>query len=213
MPNKTSAASPKTRKTKHIQHEYSPTEANWAALSFPTDPSGLTTKLRREFRDTIQRRRGSDERFHNVLDNLEILMAWAKAKLEADEKANVVSAQAAAARAMQAARREEFRSSIQAGVTIKVSATDTGFIEPSPRNGSILAVYDTAADARGPVVAMAQIMIAEGRDQNSTLEIHAFGRRGIGSGQTLKQLAYAGREVQEPAPQAAGGLQALRVAT
>ena len=185
---KTTTADQKTRMTKHLRHEFNPAEANWAALSFPTDPLGLTTSFRREFRDAIQRCRGSDEKFRQVLDSLEVLMAWAQAKLEADKAANEISAKEAAARAAEAERQEEFRARIQAGVTIRVSATETGFIEQSPRNGAILAVYDTADDEHDPVAAMARMMIAEGRNPNSTLVVNAFGRRtGL---QRVKQLGF-----------------------
>ena len=125
-------------------------------------------------------------------------MAWARAKMEADKAANQRNAELDAARSAQAARREEFRARIQAGPTIRVSATDTGFIEQSPRDGSILAAYDTAGDEFEPVAAMAQMMIVEGRDPNSVLEINAFGRLAIGSGQTLAILASSAKDTDTP---------------
>ena len=45
---------------------------------------GITGRLRSEFRAAIQRCHGSDEKFQQVRDTLEVLMAWAEAKLEAD---------------------------------------------------------------------------------------------------------------------------------
>lgn len=208
---KTTAADRKARTTKHLQHEFNPAETNWAALSFPTDALGLTTKFRREFRDAVQRCKGSDEKFKLVLDNLEVIMVWAQAKLEADKAANEFSAKAAAARAEQHARREEFRARIQAGAAIRVAATETGFIEQSPRNGNVLAVYDTADDDLGPVASMAQMMIAEGRAPTSVLVIDAFGRPGIGSGQTLAQLAAPVADSEAPMRATSGGLQGIRV--
>lgn len=207
---KTSAASaPMTRTTTHHGHEYDPTETNWAALTFPADPFGLSTKLRREFRDAVNRCRGSDDKFRHLLDNLEVLQAWAEAKLEADKLANARNAEMAAARAAEERRKEEFRSRIQAGPSIRVSATATGFVETSRRDGSILAVYDTAEDEQGPVASMAQMMIAEGRDPTSTLEIDAFGRPGIGSGRTLADLAASActEATSEPT---SGGLQGIK---
>jgi hypothetical protein len=195
-------------KTEHLRHEYDPTETNWAKLTFPADPSGLTVKLRREFRDAVQRCRGADDKFRQVLDNLEVLMAWGQAKLEADKIANQRSAEVAAARVQQAEREEAFRERIQAGPTIRVSATSTGFIEESVRTGAVLAVYDTAEAAAEPVAAMAQAMIAEGRNPNSVLVIDAFGRPAIGSGQTLGHLAAYGTEISAPVVE--GGLQGLR---
>lgn len=199
----------KTRTTKHIKHEYDPAETNWAALTFPADPYGLTSKLRSEYRAAVNRCRGSDEKFQHLIDNLEILQAWAKAKLEADKLANARNAEMAEARAAEERRKEEFRSRIQAGPSIRVSATSTGFIETSTRDGSILAIYDTAEDASSPVAAMAQAMIDEGRDPTSILNIDAFGRPGIGSGRTLADLAAsAGTEATvEPA---SGGLQGIK---
>lgn len=209
MTTKTTGAS---RCTKHTKHEYNPAETNWAALSFPIDAYGMTAGLRREFRAAVQRCHGSDEKFRHLLDNLEVLTAWAAAKLEDDKATNARNAAAAAAAGAEAARREEFRQRIQAGLPIKVTATDTGFMEISPRNGSVLAVYPTAGDPRGPVAAMAQMMLDEGRDPNSPLDIHAFGRPGIGSGQTLQQLAATAHQIASeattaPAP---GGLQATQ---
>lgn len=196
-------------KTTHLGHKFDPTETNWAALTFPADPYGLTSKLRTEFRATVNRCRGSDAKFQQLVDNLEVLTAWAKAKLEADKQANAQTAEMAAARAAQAAQREAFRARIQAGPTIRVSATATGFVETSRRDGSILAVYDTADDEQGPVASMAQMMIAEGRSPTSTLEIDAFGRPGVGSGQTL--AALAGDVISDEAPAASGGLQGIKV--
>lgn len=200
----------KSATTKHLKHEYNPSETNWAALTFPTDHYGMTAKLRREFRSAIQRCHGSDEKFQQVLDNLEILVAWGQAQLEADKAVNRRKAEAAAARTAQAARREEFRARIQAGTTIRVSATDTGFIEQSPRNGAVLGVYDTAEDELGPVASMAQMMIAEGRDPNSVLVIDAFGRQGVGSGQTLAQLASTSDAPEAPAQATTTSLQGIR---
>jgi uncharacterized protein YdcH (DUF465 family) len=199
----------KTRKTTHHGHEYDPTETNWAALTFPADPFGLSTKLRREFRDAVNRCKGSDDKFQHLLDNLEVLQAWAKTRLEADKRENAKSIEMAAARAAEERRKEEFRSRIQAGPSIRVSATATGFVETSRRDGSILAIYDTADDEQGPVASMAQMMIAEGRSPTSTLEIDAFGRPGIGSGRTLADLAAsAGSEAA--AEPASGGLQGIK---
>lgn len=188
-----------------------PGEANWAALAFPTDADGLTTNLRREFRNAVVRCRGGDETFQRVLDCLDVLMAWARAKLE-DDRADIASmAEAAAARDEMAARQEAFRARVQAGVTIKVAATATGFVEVSSQNGSVLATYDTADDARGPVTAMAQMMLAEGRNPTCILDIQAFGRPGIGSGQTIGQLAGTALGTTAPAPAALGGLIAIQV--
>jgi uncharacterized protein YdcH (DUF465 family) len=207
---KTSTASaPKTRTTTHHGHEYDPTETNWAALTFPADPFGLSSKLRREFRDAVNRCKGSDDKFQHLLDNLEVLQAWAEAKLEADKQANARAAEMAASRAAEESRKEEFRSRIQAGPSIRVSATATGFIETSRRDGSILAVYDTAEDEQGPVASMAQMMIAEGRSPTSTLQIDAFGRPGIGSGRTLADLA-ASAGTEATAEAAPGGLQGIK---
>lgn len=212
--SKPAAAKPATRKTKHLQHEFNPKETNFAILDFPADPAGVTTKLRHAFRETVQRCRGNHEKFQQVLDNLEILAAWAQAKLEDDKATNARNAAAAAARAAEAAREEAFRARIQAGPTVRVTATSTGFIEQSPRTGAVFAVYDTADDARGPVAAMAQMMLAEGRDPNSVLEIQAFGRPGVGSGQTVRQLASGLSDTDTPAPAAretAGSLVGIRV--
>jgi len=205
----TAKATPKPKTSKHLGHEYDPTETNWAALTFPADPFGLSTKLRREYRDAVNRCRGSDEKFQHLLDNLEILQAWAQAKLDLDKQANAKANEMAEARVAEERRKEEFRSRIQAGQPIHVSATATGFIETSRRDGSILAIYDTAEDEQGPVASMAQMMIAEGRSPTSTLEIDAFGRPGIGSGRTLADLAAsAGTEATaEPAP---AGLQGIK---
>lgn len=208
---KRTAAKDATRTTTHLRHEYNPAETNYSALSFPADHFGLATKLRREFRDAIQRCRGSDEKCQQVLDSMEVLMAWAQAKLEDDKAANALAAAAASAQAAEAARQEEFRARIQAGPNIKVTATATGFMEQSPRNGSVLAIYDTADDARGPVAAMAQIMLDEGRDPTCTLEIDAFGRPGIGSGQTLPQLAATAILTEASADAAPGALMGIRV--
>ena len=156
--NKTKAASGKApRKTKHSGHEYDPTETNWTKLTFPADPIGITSKLRTEFRNTIQRCRGSDEKFQQVIDNLDILTAWAEAKLADDKISRKRSAEVAAARAAEQQRLEVFRARIQAGQSIRVSATVTGFVEHSTRDGSVLAEYETVDDERGPVAAMAQI--------------------------------------------------------
>ena len=211
MPTKKTkpASDTAARKTKHFGHEYDPTETNWTNVSFPADPIGLTGRLRSEFRNTIQRCRGSDEKFQQILDNLEVMLAWAEVKLAADKEANKRAAETAAAKAAEHERREAFRARIQAGPSIRVSATATGFIERSARDGSARAVYDTADDARGPVAAMAQMMIAEGRDPNSRLEIDAFGRPGIGSGQTLAELADAPNG-EAPAPHASGGLRGIK---
>lgn len=195
-------------KTKHLGHEFDPSETNWAALTFPADPYGLSSKLRTEYRAAVNRCRGSDAKFQQMVDTLEVLTAWAKAKLEADKQANANAADMAAARAVQEAQREAFRARIQAGPSIRVSATATGFVETSRRDGSILAVYDTADDEQGPVASMAQMMIAEGRAPTSTLEIDAFGRPGLGSGQTLAALAAAGGT---EAPEHSGGLQGIKV--
>jgi len=195
--------------TKHLGHEFNPAETNWAALTFPADPFGLSAKLRREFRDAVNRCKGSDEKFQHLLDNLEVLQAWAIAKLEADKRANANEAEMAAVRAAEERRKEAFRARIQAGPSIHVSATVTGFIETSRRDGSILAIYDTAEDARGPVAAMAQMMIEEGRSPTSILEINAFGRTGIGSGRTLADLAALGGNDAAP-DRATGGLQGIR---
>ncbi len=211
---KTSAPAVHTnaRTTKHLGHEFNPTETNWSAVAFPADPYGLTTQFRREFRTTIQRCRGSDEKFQQVLDNLEVLVAWAQAKLQADKVENENTVRVAAARAEQEARQEEFRARIQAGAPITVTATATGFIEQSLRTGAILATYDTADHELGPVIAMAQMMIAEGRDPNSVLTINAFGRPGIGSGQTLTALVATvkGTDAPASAPATPGGLQGIR---
>ncbi|MGR3795583.1 hypothetical protein [Vannielia sp. SX4] len=197
-----------TRKTEHLGHEYDPTVTNWTAVSFPGDRHGLTTKLRREARDAVLRCRGSEEKFQQFMDTLEVITAWGRAKLEADKAEIKRNAELASTRAEEEARRAEFRASIQAGVTIRVSATDTGFIEQSPRDGSIRATYDTASDERGPVAAMAQMMLAEGRSPTSVLEINAFGRTGIGSGQTLTQLAAGGAGAGAATQ---GGFQGIRV--
>lgn len=204
------AADPRARTTQYLSYEFNPSETNWAALTFPTDVSGLTTKLCKEFRDTIVRCRGSNETFQHVQDTLEVLMAWAQAKLEDDRATNAAAIADADARAALEARQEDFRARVQAGVPIKVTATAFGFVEQSAQNGSILATYDTADDARGPVAAMACMMLAEGRDPNSPLVIHAFGRPGIGSGQTLGQLAGTATGTTTPAPEASGGLIAIR---
>ncbi|TGN67331.1 hypothetical protein E4L95_05350 [Paracoccus liaowanqingii] len=207
--SKSTAATPQAQKTKYLSHEFNPSETNWAALTFPADPYGMSSKLRREFRDMVLRCRGSNEKFQHVLDNLEVLMAWAAARLEADKASNAVAAEAATARAAEEARQEEFRARIQAGTTIKVMATATGFIEQT-RNGAVLAVYNTADDARGPVAAMAEMMLNEGRNPNSQVEIHAFGRPGIGSGQTLQQLAAIATGTTAQAPTAPAGLTGIR---
>lgn len=207
LPSKTTT----TQKTKHLQHEFNPDESNFIALTFPVDPQGVTAKLRQEFRATILRCRGSDEKFQQVLDNLEILMAWAQAKLADDKATNAINAAADAARAAEVERQEAFRARIQAGASIKVSATGTGFIEQHPHDGSVLAVYDTAEDARGPIAAMAQMMLEEGRDPTSTLDIRAFGRQGIGSGRTLQELASSAIGTDNPAAAASGGLMGIRV--
>jgi len=199
----------KTRSTKHLKHEYDPSETNWAALTFPADPFGLSSKLRTEYRAAVNRCRGSDDKFQHLIDNLEILQAWAKAKLDADKLANARNAKMAAARAAEERRKEEFRSRIQAGPSIHVSATATGFIETSRRDGSILAAYDTADDEQGPVASMAQMMIAEGRSPTSVLEINAFGRPGVGSGRTLADLAAAAATEAAPEP-ASGALQGIK---
>jgi hypothetical protein len=199
----------KTRKTPHHGHEYDPTETNWAALTFPADPFGLSSKLRTEFRNAVNRCKGSDDKFRHLLDNLEVLQAWAEAKLEADKQANAKNAEMAAARAAEERRKAEFRSRIQAGQPIHVSATATGFIETSRRDGSILAIYDTAEDEQGPVASMAQMMIAEGRAPTSTLQIDAFGRPGIGSGRTLADLAASGNS-EATAETSTGGLQGIK---
>lgn len=184
--------------------------SNWTTLEFPTDADGITANLRQGFRTAVLRCRGSEQTFQRVLDTLDILTAWATAKL-ADDRAEIAAmAEAAAAREELEARREAFRALVQAGAPIKVTATATGFIEQSPRDGAVLAVYDTADDERGPVVAMAQMMLAEGRDPSSTLNIDAFGRPGIGSGQTLRQLAGTGTGITTPAPSASGGLIAIQ---
>lgn len=195
-------------KTTYLKHEFNPNEGNWAALTFPADISGLTKKLRAEFQSTIQRCRGNDSSLQQVMDNLEVLVAWAQVKLVADKAANAAIADAAAARSAEEARQEAFRIRVQAGVTISVMATATGFIEQSPRIG---AIYDTADDERGPVAAMAAMMLAEGRDPNSALNIHAFGRPGIGSGQTLGQLAGIATGTSTVLPTASGGLIAIQV--
>ena len=203
-----SKTAPQARTTKYLSHEFSPGETNWAAVAFPTDAYGLTNNLRREFYDTIVRCRGSNETFEHVLDTLEVLMAWAQTRLEAD-RAEIASKVAdAAARSAEEDRKEAFRVRIQAGETISVMATATGFLEQSPRNG---ATYDTADDARGPVAAMACMMLAEGREPSSVLRINAFGRPGIGSGQTVGQLAGTAADITAPAPPASGGLIAIRV--
>ena len=198
----------KARKTKHLRHEFDPAETNWAALTFPADPYGLTAKVRTEFRAVVNRCRGSDEKFQQLVDNLKVLTAWGEAKLKADQQANAKAAEMAMARAKEDQRREEFRSRIQAGPRLRVSATADGFIETSLRDGTILAVYNTAEDARGPVRAMAQEMIAEGRAPNSTLEIDAFGRPGLGSGETLAELAGASNGPKKSAQP--GGLQGIK---
>lgn len=157
----------------------------------------------------MNRCRGSDAKFQQLVDNLEVLTAWAKAKLEADKQANAQAAEMAAARAAQEAQREAFRARIQAGPSIRVSATATGFVETSHRDGSILALYDTADDEQGPVASMAQMMLAEGRCPTSSLEINAFGRPGVGSGQTIATLAASAGGAE--APEHSGGLQGIKV--
>jgi hypothetical protein len=156
----------------------------------------------------VNRCKGSDDKFRHLLDNLEVLQAWAEAKLEADKRQRQEHAEMAAARAAEERRKEEFRSRIQAGPSIRVSATATGFIETSRRDGSILAIYDTAEDEQGPVASMAQMMIAEGRAPTSTLQIDAFGRPGIGSGRTLADLAASGNGSHRRA--STGGLQGIK---
>ncbi|WP_306129188.1 hypothetical protein [Roseovarius sp. MMSF_3350] len=69
-------------------------------------------------------------------------------------------------------------------------------------------MYDTAGDEQGPVSSMAQMMIAEGRSPTSTLVIDAFGRPGVGSGQTL--AALAGGVVGEEVPGTSGRLQGIK---
>ncbi|WP_333814844.1 hypothetical protein [Tabrizicola sp.] len=215
MTNNTNSSAPaaqtNARTTKHLGHEFNPTETNWSALAFPSDPYGLTTQFRGEFRSMIQRCRGSDEKFRQVLDNLEVLMAWAQVKLEADKVEIENTVKVATVRAEQEAEREEFRARIQAGPPITVFATATGFIEQSPRTGAILATYERRGmgTEAGPVASMAQMMIAEGRDPNSVLTIHAFGRPGIGSGQTLAALASV-KGTGAPAQATQGGLQGIR---
>lgn len=162
---------------------------NFAALTFPTDTDGLTARLRHEFRDAVLRCRGSEQKFQLVQDTLDLLAAWAQAKL-ADDRADLGAALAeAAARDELEARREAFRARIQTGPAVKVSATATGFVEIDPQDGTIRATYDTADDPRGPVQAMACMMLAAGRSPTAALQIDAFGRPGVGSGQTLGELA------------------------
>ena len=91
-------------------------------------------------------------------------MIWAAAKLEDDKQANKCAAEVAADRAAEDARREEFRACIQAGPAIRITATTTGFIGLKPRDGSVLAMCETADDEQGPVASLAQMMKAEGRD-------------------------------------------------
>lgn len=110
---KSAAANEATRITTHLRHEFNPGETNYSALSFPADPFGISTKLRQEFRAAVQRCRGNDEKFQQVLDNLEVLMAWAQAKLQDDKAANALAASAQAAEAAEAARQEDFRARIQ----------------------------------------------------------------------------------------------------
>ena len=186
--------------------------SNWAALQFPTDIDGLTPDLRQAFREVVLRCRGSEQKFHLVKDTLDILMAWAQAKLADDRAENAARIEAAAAQDELAARQEAFRVRVQAGPVIQVEATATGFVEIIPHNGSAGAVYDCAEDARGPVAAMACMMLAEGRNPASVLKIGAFGRPGIGSGQTLGQLARTAPTgtPDSPAP-APDGLIAIQV--
>jgi hypothetical protein len=55
---------------------------------------------------------------------------------------------------------------------------------------------------------MAQDMIQEGRAPTSILEINAFGRPGIGSGQSLTDLAATGNAAEAPAQ--SGGLTGIK---